>query len=1154
MEGFNWEEAMKIRKIAAVAVLVLGSLAADNVAPSKAELEAMYDKAFRAFDTNNFPDALKDLDAIDARQPDLAESQNLRGVIMMRQGIYDKAEAALHEALRIDSRFWNARFNLAEIPFLKKDWAEARNRFQELLSSNASELQGEATQLIQYKILLTYLLEGKENMVDSILAKFELSPDTPAVHYANAAIALQQNKTKEAKDWMAQAEKNFSPQLNKLFAESLYEVGWLQKQPGQTRAALELTSAAERAAKSKAFARSRVEQARQAYQQRDFVAARKFIDDADAADPNQAATSNLRGEILLEQKQFDQAEAEFKKALKADSRFRQAQFNLALVPLKKKDYATARDRFEALLSKTAGGEKSEAAQLIKFNVYITWLLEDNDSRAQKLMEQFQFTGDTPALYYAQAAWEFKHNNPTKATDWITSAKKIYSPALNLVFADSFYDLGWLQSPALATSTAPAAEAATALTEAQTESSPAIEPSPIPGAAAAKAKVADAKTTAPAIAGMEATGPKPEEAAASTAVTQPVAVPPGSYAAGSPAKPEEIPTSPAPNFSPVVETPVAAAAAPAVREQPAVAQAQPGKAPVQLGPPVAAAKAPVVAAASTTPATALAPARVGEVSGGKFEIGNLFAIILVLAGIGVIGWVIVFEIRRREIQFPSFRRAAPATDPQLEGMEYVAPAPVQREMKVMPRLISGPRQVSLKLKASEPSLRREVVPLWTPSRLFGGAPAVVEGNGEHAVQPVETSESEFESVAPVIAMAEPAAIVEPEPIAIQPEPAIIETPVSELTTPVNMPEPIHEQWAEPAAPEMRPPVEWAAPVAEMPVSDVAEPAAIVEPEPIAIQPEAEPVFAQAEAMDAPEFEPIGQGQPIPQLTPVEEASMIDVTEPEPAGFSEFRPVSEPPFVPEPAIIETPVSELTTPVNMPEPIHEQWAEPAAAEMRPPVEWAAPVAEMPVSDVAEPAAIVEPTAGAVQTAVHLTFAFEIASMQLTPTFKMGALQLRPASKVVTMRLAGSAPQPEMPQVTFEIARIQPAGGTLGSVRLTPSQQQCPTVVGSPSFTVGGLHLVSDFAAAPLQLTPSQQGQATVQVVAPFQIANVEFSPSFEISSIVLNSNSNQVSVQMPSAGGAPVEGAPVFEISNLQLTDSGEIEMMQLNLLGHGPKSAA
>lgn len=125
---------MNIRKIAAITVLVFSSLAATNVAPSKSELEEMYNKAFREFEANNFPEALKELDAIDARQPDLAESQNLRGVILMREGIYDKAEAALLEAVRIDPKFWNARFNLAEIPFLKKDWAEARTRFQQLLS------------------------------------------------------------------------------------------------------------------------------------------------------------------------------------------------------------------------------------------------------------------------------------------------------------------------------------------------------------------------------------------------------------------------------------------------------------------------------------------------------------------------------------------------------------------------------------------------------------------------------------------------------------------------------------------------------------------------------------------------------------------------------------------------------------------------------------------------------------------------------------------------------------------------------------------------------------------------------------------------------------------------------------------------------------
>src|SRR5437870_950385 len=320
--------SMKIRKFAAISLLVFGTIAANDVAPSNSELEAMYDKAYRAFDAANYVQALKELDAIDARKPDLAASQNLRGVVYMRQGIYDKAEAALSEAQGLDPKFWNARFNLAEIPFLKKEWSEARKRFQELLTSNAAELQGEATQLIQYKILLTYLLELNDTMFDAILAKFELSPDTPAVHYENAAISLQGQNIPEAKNWMAAAEKNFSPQLNKLFAESLYEIGWLQKQPRQQRPAVQLLSADERASKTKAVAKTQFEQALQAYEQRDFDSAAKLAEQADTAKPNQPQVLNLRGAILLEQQKYDDAEGFFKEALKVDPKFREAQFNL----------------------------------------------------------------------------------------------------------------------------------------------------------------------------------------------------------------------------------------------------------------------------------------------------------------------------------------------------------------------------------------------------------------------------------------------------------------------------------------------------------------------------------------------------------------------------------------------------------------------------------------------------------------------------------------------------------------------------------------------------------------------------------------------------------------------------------------------------------
>src|SRR5205814_1924425 len=256
----------------------------------------------------------------------------------------------------------------------------------QLLSSSQSDLAKEASQLIQYNVLLTCLLEGKENMLDSILGKLELTPDTAAVDYVKAAVALQHKSEKEAKDWMAVAEKNFSPQLNKLFAESLFEVGWLEKPAGRARASLPLMTAAERSEKTKAVAHSKFEQAQQALRRRDFGTAGKLVDEA----------------------------------------------------------------------------------------------------AQAIMEQFQFTGDTPALYYAQAAWEFKHNNPEKASDWTASAKRIYSPALNSVFADAFYDVGWMQSPEIATASESAFDAATVMTT-QTEASPAIEPSPIPDTLVAASK-------------------------------------------------------------------------------------------------------------------------------------------------------------------------------------------------------------------------------------------------------------------------------------------------------------------------------------------------------------------------------------------------------------------------------------------------------------------------------------------------------------------------------------------------------------------------------------------------------------------------------------------------------------------------------------------
>src|SRR5439155_366679 len=201
-------------------------------------------------------------------------------------------------------------------------------------------------------------------------------------------------------------------------------------------------------------------------------------------------------------------------------------------------------------------------------------------------------------------------------------------------------------------------------------------------------------------------------------------------------------------------------------------------------------------------------------------------------------------------------------------------------------------------------------------------------------------------------------------------------------------------------------------------------------------EVEEQISTQEWSPEPEPEPIEQGQPVPYQTVVtaeERAEIAAPEEPEITTGAEIAGVGRAiagigalPEAPEiPASDEEHfVSQPTTIETMPETLQT----PTAPVIR---TSGAPTQPAPA-----------PQAAAGGTAVQITLACEIASMQLTPTFRMGALQLRPISKVVTMRLT-SSPQQQAPinlQANFEISKIQAAPGGLGQLRLNPSQQQGP------------------------------------------------------------------------------------------------------------------
>jgi Flp pilus assembly protein TadD len=1163
---------MRIWKIAAIAALGLTSFAADNVAPTKAELEEMYNTAYRAFDAGKFPEALKQLAAIDARQPDLAASKNLRGVILMRQGNYDQAEAALTEAARIDPKFWNARFNMAEIPFLKKDWAEARKRFEQLLSTGQSDLAKEASQLIQYKILLTYLMEGKSNMVDSILAKLELSPDTPAVDYVKAAVALQQKNEAEAKDWISAAEKNYSPQLNKLFVESLYEVGWMEKPSGQRRASLPLMTAAERTEKTKATARSKFEQSQQAFRQRDFATALKLVDEADKADPNQPATLNLRGEILMQQGQFDDAEAAFKKAAKLDPKLRDAQYNLAQIPFKKKEYAKARDRFETLYKRMPGGDKNQAAELIKFKIYMTLLMEGKESRAHSMMEEFQFTGDTPALYYAQSAWEYKHNNAQKAEDWTNSANKIYSPALNGVFADAFYDVGWLQRPAGTTAPAVAFDTGNVATS-QTDGGPAVEPSPIPDKGLAANKQGGTLGLAPSTSapdgGMELASAG--AAASQTSLTGSVPEtnsPAEQSAAQSPSTGGESTTA----SQPVAPETAGVSSNQNQTEQQPAAQTSP----------------PAQASVGTAPAKVSSSTVAGASSRRLWIVGGLLVAALVLIAVAIL------PALRRGYKFsvPGSSRPEPSADTAVFKTRTV---PAHTTGVQGNGFAGGPRQVSLQLKPWNSPVRQSALPSAKAGGAFNRLKGLKPSQPSAAVEPqreesVPVAEPLFESVGPVLEAVEPqreesAPVAEPFSESVGPVLATVK-PLRKESAPVTESffesvGPVVEQGPEavPAVAPQETGLDGSEAATEFAEASTTTPPS-VENEILEV-PE-EPVFAAREANEISEHpreeavvayeqpnevfaseaesawprteaaselttEPIRNDQPHETIFAEREAFVERENFAERESFTEHEAAVN-------DVIAEPVSDLQPPHAIPvQPVFPQPTIPATmpeTTQTPP----APIAKAPAPPVPKPQPQATVPAAGMQTSVQLTFSFEIAAMQLTPSFKMGVLKVRPISKLVTMRLPSPqrAQSPLNLQVAFEVVKIQPVAGALGTIRVVPSQQQRPAMGGMPSFAVAGLQVVPNSETAPVQLTPSPQGRASVFVTVPFQISTLEFSPTLEIGSVTLNSNSKQVVVQLPGTGPGPIEGAPMFEIANLELNEGGEIVMMQLNLLG-GPKRA-
>jgi tetratricopeptide (TPR) repeat protein len=172
--------------------------------------------------------ALQKLDEADAIAPGSPMIANVRGSIYTAPPLrdYAKARECFEAAEKALPAAFEPKFNKTELLFVEHKYAEAEAAFAKLLT-DFPKLREEIRHLIQFKVIVSQLKQGKLDAAKKNSAEFTFMDDTPAYYYTKAAFAFQTPDTDEARKWAGKAAKIFKPQDNAVYLDTLMESGWL---------------------------------------------------------------------------------------------------------------------------------------------------------------------------------------------------------------------------------------------------------------------------------------------------------------------------------------------------------------------------------------------------------------------------------------------------------------------------------------------------------------------------------------------------------------------------------------------------------------------------------------------------------------------------------------------------------------------------------------------------------------------------------------------------------------------------------------------------------------------------------------------------------------------------------------------------------------
>lgn len=204
-------------------VVTLPALAQDEKPASTGPSEqfvVLYREAAALLRAKKFEESLEKLNEAEKIETNI-NAVNLRGAIYTEMRDYTKAREYFQQAVNMEPDSFGPRFNLGEVDFLEGKYSEARTLFEKVKEKNQNN------ELLNYKIYLTYLLQGDMAKAKKMLGEFDFAGELPAYYFANAAWHFANKEPKVGFGWVSSAQSIYPAQANNLFVDSLVEVGWV---------------------------------------------------------------------------------------------------------------------------------------------------------------------------------------------------------------------------------------------------------------------------------------------------------------------------------------------------------------------------------------------------------------------------------------------------------------------------------------------------------------------------------------------------------------------------------------------------------------------------------------------------------------------------------------------------------------------------------------------------------------------------------------------------------------------------------------------------------------------------------------------------------------------------------------------------------------